>query len=103
MSFFFGGEMTPNAAKNEVEAMVRSDLAAICKKLAGNSAVPEELRMSARGLAEEFDSLLSVRGKGRPSEHFEAEVEGGALLIRMARFLPRILDVQSWPSDPSTQ
>ena len=74
--------------KNEMEVMVLTDLAAICKKLGGNSAVPEELRVQARRLVEEFNSLLPDRGKGTAPQHFQGE----QLLVRIARFLPRVLE-----------
>jgi hypothetical protein len=88
--------MDTNAARNEVKVMVVIDLAAICRKLAENSAVPDNLRAEAGELVEEFNSLLPVRGKGNPSEH----AQGEALLIRMARFLPRVVEIRSWPADP---
>jgi len=87
--------MTSNEARNEVKAMVLIDLAAICRKLAEDSIVPDALRAEARELVEKFDSLLPARGKGTPSQH----AQGEALLAKMARFLPRILEVQSWPAD----
>jgi hypothetical protein len=90
-------EMSSNALRNEVKVMVVCDLAAICKKLAENSAVPNNLRVEARQLVEEFDSLLPARGKGTPSEHEQGE----ALLVKMARFLPRVNEIQSWPADSS--
>ena len=89
--------MTSNQAKNEVEVMVLSDLAAICKKLAGNSAVPERLREQASEFAKEYDSLMPHKGKGDAAIHFQAE----SLLIRITRFLPRILELQPWPADTS--
>jgi len=89
--------MSSNQAKNEVEVMVLSDLAAICKKIAENSTVPEKLREQASAFAREYDSLVPHRGKGNASVHYQAE----NLLIRMARFLPRILDLQPWPADSS--
>ena len=89
--------MTSNKAKNEIEVAVLIDLAAICKKLAENSAVPEELRLRAREFVEEFDSLVTFRGKGAAPQHFGGE----ALLLKMARFLPRITELESWPADAS--
>jgi hypothetical protein len=86
-----------NQAKNEVEVMVLSDLAAICKKVAENSAVPENLRVQFDSFAKEYDSLVPQRGKGNASVHYQAE----NLLIRISRFLPRILDLQTWPADSS--
>ena len=89
--------MDSNAARNEVKVMVVVDLAAICKKLAENSIVPDNLREEARDMVEEFDTILPYRGKGGPEEHMWGE----ALLIRMARFLPRVLEIQSLPSRSS--
>ena len=89
--------MDANAARNEVKVMVVMDLAAICRKLAENSIVPDGIRAEARELLKEFDSLLPARGKGNPSEH----AQGESLLIRMARFLPRVIEIQSWPADSS--
>lgn len=79
--------------KNEMLVMVLTDLAEICKKLAENSAVPETLRVQARKYGDEFDSLSPYRGKGAAVQHFAGE----ALLTRMARFLPRVLEVQAQP------
>jgi hypothetical protein len=93
-----GGLVTSNQARNELKVTVLSDLAAICKKVAENSEVPDALRANARELVEEFNSLLPVRGKGNPLEHSQGEF----LLIRMARFFPRIIEIQSWPADSST-
>jgi len=89
--------MTSNEARNELKVMVLSDLAAICKKVSENSAVPDKVRADARAMVEEFNSLLPFRGKGNPSEHAQGEL----LLVKIARFLPRILEIQSWPSDSS--
>ena len=74
--------------------MVLIDLAAICKKLNENAAVPEELRVKARQFGEEFDSLLPVRGQGTLAQH----AQGEQLLIKIARFLPRLLEVQAEPA-----
>jgi hypothetical protein len=87
--------MDINAARNEVKVSVVMDLAAICKKLADNSVVPDNLRGQARELVADFDSLLPARGKGTPSEH----AEGEQLLVKMARFLTRVIEIQSWPAD----
>jgi len=73
--------------------MVVTDLAEICKRLAENSAVPHELRERERKFVEEFNSLLPARGKGTRSEH----AAGEHLLISIARFLPRSLEVQAQP------
>jgi hypothetical protein len=87
--------MTSNRARNELKVMVLSDLAGICKKVAENSEVPDALRADARDLVEQFHSLLPVRGKGNPLEHSQGEF----LLIKMARFFPRIMEIQSSPED----
>ena len=86
--------MSSNESKNEMLVMVLTDLAAICMKLAENSAVPEELRIKARKFAEEFDELAPYRGKGTAAQHFEGE----QLLTRIAQFSPRLLEVQAQPS-----
>ena len=80
-----------------MKVMVVTDLAGICKKVAENAAVPDELRAQARGMVEEFNSLLPVRGKGNPSEH----AQGEALLIKMGRFLTGMADLPSTPADSS--
>lgn len=87
--------MDTNAARNEVKVMVVMDLAAICRKLAENSIVPDNLRAEAHELVEEFDSLLPARGKGTPSEH----AKGETLLVKMARFLPRVNEIWSLPAN----
>ena len=86
--------MTSVEPKNEMLVMVLIDLAEICKKLADNSAVPDTLRAEARKFREEFDSLLPDRGKGTPAQHAQAET----LVIRIARFLPKVVEgVQAAP------
>ena len=75
-------------SKDEVKVMVLCDLAAICKKLAGEPAVLEDLRLKAGEFVEEYNSLLPDRGRSTNPQHFEA----AELLIRIARFLPRIVD-----------
>jgi hypothetical protein len=89
--------MTSNRTKNEVEVMVLSDLAATCRKLAENPAVPPRLREQAGELVQEFDLLVPHRGTGNATVHFRGE----NLLVRMSRFLPRILELQPWPADSS--
>jgi len=89
--------MSSNQAKNEVEVMVLTDLATICRKLAENSTVPERLRERAGEFVREYESLLPERGKGNATIHFQAE----NLLIKIARFLPRILELQPVPADSS--
>lgn len=87
--------MTSNESKNEMLVMVLTDLAAICMKLAGSSAVPEELRVRARAFVDEFDALAPYRGKGTPGQH----AQGEQLLMKIARFLPGIVEaVQARPN-----
>jgi hypothetical protein len=88
--------MTSNESKNEMLVMVVTDLAAICQKLAENSAVPEDLRVQARRFGEEFNSLLPYRGKGDAAQH----VQGEQLLVKIARFLPRVLEINAEPAVP---
>ena len=91
--------MNSMEAKNEMLVMVLTDLAGICKKLAENSAVPEALRVQARKFVEEFDSLSPYRGKGTAAQH----VQGEQLLVKIARFLPRVLEVQAKPAIASRE
>jgi len=80
--------------ENEMEVMVLTDLAGICKKLSEISELPEGLRAKARQFVEEFNLLLPVRGKGTAFEH----AEGEKLLTQIARFLPRVLEVGARPT-----
>jgi hypothetical protein len=86
--------MASNEEKNEVLVMVLSDLAAICQKLADNSALPDALREQARQFVTGFNVLLPYRGKGSPMQH----AHGEELLIKIARFLPSVLDVKAEPA-----
>ena len=86
--------MPSNESKNEMLVGVLIDLAAICQKLSESSALPEDLRGRARQLVEEFNLLLPYRGKGTEVQHFHGE----KLLEKMARFLPRVLEVQAEPA-----
>jgi hypothetical protein len=89
--------MASNRARNEVEVMVVTDLAAICQKLAENSAVPQTVRDRAAEFVEEFSLLVQYRGRGDARVHLQAE----NLLIKIARFLSRIPELQTWPADSS--
>jgi hypothetical protein len=89
-----GISVATNEEKNEMLVMVLIDLAGICRKLEENSAVPAELRTQAGKYAAEFDVLLPHRGKGTPIQHDQGE----ALLTKIARFLPRLLEVQAKPA-----
>lgn len=88
--------MASSELKNEMLVMDLTDLAGICKKLAENAAIPEELRWKARQFGEEFNSLLPVRGESTAAQH----AQGEQLLIKIARFLPRVLEVQAEPAIP---
>jgi hypothetical protein len=91
--------MPSNEAKNEMLVMVLADLSPICRKLAENSAVPEGLHVKAREFVTEFDSLLPVRGEGTAPQHAQAE----SLLIKIARFLPSVLEVDAAPATVPNQ
>ena len=80
----------PNDAKkkNEMEVMVLTGLANICKKLADNPVLPDELRTQAREFREAYDSLVPHKGNGNLAEHLRGE----ELLTKIARFLPRVLE-----------
>ena len=84
--------------KNEMEVMVVTDLAAICRKLAQNEALPDALQMKAREFVEEFESLLPSSGKGTAFQH----ARGEQLLIKIARFLPNVVDVEARPRETVT-
>ena len=84
---------TTNAAKNEMKVMVLMDLAALCKKLGDNPANTEEMRAKARQFVEKYNVLEPYRGKGEHHQHFEAE----RLIDQIARFLPRVLEIKSYP------
>ena len=86
-----------NRARNELKVMVLISLADICKKVVENPAVPERLRQQAAELVTEFNLLIPHRGKGNADQHFRGE----RLLLRMAHFVPRICEIQSWPTDAS--
>ena len=83
--------MTSYESKNKMLVMVLTDLSAICQKLTENSDVPEHLRLKAAEFVMEFNTLLPARGKGHAAAHFYGE----ALLTRIARFLPSVLEVQA--------
>lgn len=86
--------MTTTELKNAMLTMVLTDLAMICKKLANDSVLPEELRMKAHEFTEQYDSLVPVRGNGNALQH----ARGEELLTKMARFLPRVLEVEARPA-----
>jgi hypothetical protein len=88
--------MISNESKNAMEVMVLNDLAAICRKLAEDSATPEALRGKAQEFVEEFNALLPARDTGTAAMHFGGE----QLLTKIARFLPRVLEDQAEPAVP---
>jgi hypothetical protein len=83
--------MMSNDQKNEMEMMVLTDLAGICKKLADTPGFPDSLRAQAREFGNTYDSLLPYEGQGIIAQPEMVE----ALLGRIARFLPRVLEVES--------
>ena len=89
--------MTSNHAKNELEATVMRDLAAICKKIAECSAVPDDIREQASAFVKEHDVLAQYRGRRDAYVHYQGE----SLLTRMARFLPQVLELEAWPENES--
>ena len=52
-----------NDQKNDMEMMVLTDLARICKKLADTPGFPEALRTQAREFGDAYDSLLPTKVK----------------------------------------
>ena len=79
--------MTPTKPKDEILGMLLVDLGGICKKLAGKPGVPQEVRMRARQLAQEFDTLVPYSGIAAPAQH----AQGEELLFKITRFLPSAL------------
>lgn len=91
---------TTNAARNEMKVMVLMDLAALCKKLADNPAITEEMRAKARQFVEKYNLLAPYRGKDNHPQHFERE----RLIDQIALFLPRVLEIKSYPEgEPDEQ
>ena len=86
--------MTSNESKNEMLVMVLTDLSGICKKLTENSAVPEHVRARAAEYVMQFNALLPARGKGTADQHFQGE----DLILKIARFIPSVLEVQAQPA-----
>ena len=75
-------------SRNELEVMLLMDLAEICKKVAKHSAVTEKVRVRAGELVQEFNLVLPFLSEGTNPQEFRRE----DLLIKMARFLPDIVD-----------
>jgi hypothetical protein len=71
-----------------MKLMVLTDLAAVCKKLIYSSAITEDQRLQVRQFVEEYDLLLPFYAEGIPEKVFEAH----KLMIRMARFLPYLVE-----------
>jgi hypothetical protein len=85
-------------ARNKMQGIVESDLAAICKKVADNSDLPDHLRAKSRDLVQEFEAYSKNAAKDdsiRPE--IKREV-GEALLVKMARFLPELTEDHAWYS-----
>lgn len=86
-------ERAIHTSRNEAKAMVLIDLAEICRKLADHPAIPEEMREQAANYVKQYEFLLPTRGKGSADEHYWGET----LLIQITSFLPKILELHSWP------
>lgn len=80
--------MSSLGLKDDVEVTVLTDLVVVCKKLAENPVVKEDLRVQAHEFVAEYNSLLPFRGKSTNLQHFQGE----RLLTRIARFLPRVVE-----------
>jgi hypothetical protein len=89
--------MLSNEAKNELKTMVLQHLGEICKQVARNEDIPDDLRDEASRFAAEFESLVPYKGRANTAQHLRAE----QLIDKIARFLPRLLELHSWPSDSS--
>ena len=91
--------MTSRDSKDEILVMVLVDLTGICRKLANNSAVPDELRARARQFAQEFDTLVPYYGDATPAQRAQSE----GLLFKITRFLPDVLGRTSTGAGVSIQ
>jgi hypothetical protein len=76
-------------SRDDVKVMVLTDLATICRKLADDPAVLEDLRVRAAEFVSEYESFREYRGRSNNAQHQAGE----NLLVRIARFLPRIADM----------
>jgi hypothetical protein len=79
--------MTSTKSKDDILRMLLEDLAGICKKLADNSAVPDQIGTRARQLGQEFDTLVPYYGHSTPAQR----AQGEELLFKITRFLPSVL------------
>jgi hypothetical protein len=86
-------ELAIHTSRNEAKAMVLVDLAEICRKIANHPAIPGELRDQAANYVKQYEFLLPTLGKSGADEHSWGET----LLIQITGFLPKILELQSWP------
>ena len=80
--------MASDEAIKEMKAVVASELAAICKKVAENSAVPNYLRAKSGRMVQEFEA----HAKDNP-------MHGGDQMADMALFLTQLADDGSWFAD----
>jgi hypothetical protein len=87
-------ERAIHTSRNEAKAMVLIDLAEICRKIADHPAIPDEMREQARNYVKQYEFLLHTRGKANSDEHYWGET----LLVQITGFLPKILELQSWPA-----
>ena len=82
------GTMASLQEKYEMKLMVLTDLAAVCKKLSDSSAITEDQRAQVRQFVEEYNRLLLFYREAIPEVLFE----GHKLLIKIARFLPYVVE-----------
>lgn len=87
-------ELAIHASRNEAKAMVLVDLAEICRKISDHPAFPDDMREQASNYVKQYEFLLPARGKGTADEHYWGET----LLIQITDFLPKILELHSWPA-----
>jgi hypothetical protein len=87
-------ERAIHTSRNEVKAMVLIDLAEICRKIVNHPAVPEAMREQAQNYVKQYEFLLPMRGKA----NFDELTWGETLFAQITEFLPKILDLHSWPA-----
>ncbi len=80
--------MASQQEKLEMKLMILAALAAVCQRLSDSSAITEDQRVQVRQFVAEYHLLLPFYGEGIPEKIFEAH----KLLIRMARFLPNVVE-----------
>ncbi|UWZ84470.1 hypothetical protein [Occallatibacter riparius] len=87
-------ELAIHTSRNEAKAMVLVGLAEICRKIADHPAIPDDMRAQAANYVRQYEFLLPVKGQANSDEHYWGET----LLLQITGFLPKILELQSWPA-----